>query len=127
MTQQKITSSPSSDTNRQSKRTDGLFSRFAAFYGHVWRSQFKNEGFLEFAKKEWHEGLSEFSDSVMDKAILQCREHYEMPPTLPQMIACCRQIKRRSEFYVVNTSHIPASQEVVVAHLNHCKNMLSKN
>jgi len=104
-----------------------LFSRFAAFYGHLWRSQFKNEGFLEFAKKEWCEGLSAFSETVLNKAIIQCREFYELPPTLPQMIACCRQIKKRHDFYVVSHNHVPAQKEVVIAHLKRCKAILTQD
>lgn len=82
---------------------------------------------MEFAKKEWREGLSEFSDTVLNKAIIQCRECYELPPTLPQLIACCRQIKKRNDFYVVSKSHVPARKEVVAAHLKQCKDMLTKN
>ena len=48
------TSSHSSDH----KRIDLLFSKFAAFYGHIWRSQFKDEVFFKFAKKEWVDALS---------------------------------------------------------------------
>lgn len=106
---------------------DSLFSRFAAFYGHVWRSQFKNEGFLSFAKNEWRDALSEFSDVVLNQAIIECRAHHDMPPTLPQMIACCRQIKRRTAFYVVDDHHVPAQKEIVVTQLQRCKEMLSKH
>ena len=47
----------------------------------VWRSQFKNEGFLTFAKKEWLEALIQFNDEVLNKAIIFCRDNCEMPPT----------------------------------------------
>lgn len=101
-----------------------MFTRFAAFYGHVWRSQFKDEGFFGFAKKEWQEGLMSFSDEVLNKAIVHCRETCEMPPTLPQVIILCRQIKKRNEFYVANTDHKPATAAVVNLHLNRCKEIL---
>ncbi len=39
MSSQKTMSFTSSDANSQSKRIDLMFSRFAAFYGHLWRSQ----------------------------------------------------------------------------------------
>ncbi|TIE36073.1 Vir protein, partial [Legionella pneumophila] len=54
-------SSSSKDTFKAERRIDLLFSKFAAFYGHVWRSQFKDEVFLKFAKKEWQEALSDFT------------------------------------------------------------------
>ncbi|AUH73987.1 Vir protein [Legionella sainthelensi] len=103
-----------------------MFSKFAAFYGHLWRSQFKSEGFLEFAKREWQEGLSGFNEHIINKAIMQCREYYELPPSLPQMIACCRAIKKRNNFYVVEKEHIQAKQEIVLAQLTKCKEILNQ-
>lgn len=120
------TSSPSKHADSQAKRIEVLFSRFAAFYGHVWRSQFKNDGFLKFAKKEWLDALSGFSDTVMNKAILECRDSYELPPTLPQLIQCCRQIRKRHDFYLVKKDYVPAKKEVVIAHLKQCKAFLTK-
>ena len=119
-------SSHSSDANKESKRIDILFSRFAAFYGHVWRSQFKDEGFLSFAKKEWAAALSQFTDATLIKTVLHCREAYEMPPTMRQVIHCCRQLKKRNAFYVVNKDHVPVAPEVVIANLKQCKEFLTK-
>lgn len=124
---QETMSSSSNDIHKAERRIDLLFSKFAAFYGHVWRSQFKDEVFLKFAKKEWQEALSAYSDAVLTTAILNCRDFYELPPTLPQLIACCREIKKRTHFYVVETAHIPAKQEVVVAQLAKCKEILIGN
>ncbi|HAT3986275.1 TPA: Vir protein [Legionella pneumophila] len=103
-----------------------MFTRFAVFYGHLWRSQFKSEGFLEFAKKEWTEGLGQFSDEVLNQAILACRDHCEMPPSLPQMIGFCRDIKKRTAFYVAYETHKPASQAVVEENIRQCKAYLLK-
>lgn len=125
MNQGEITLSTSKEINHKSKLIETLFSKFAAFYGHLWRSQFKNEGFLEFAKKEWQEGLSGFSELVLNKAIMQCRESYELPPSLPQMIACCRAIKKRNHFYVVEHVAVPAKREIVLAQLTKCKEILT--
>ncbi|HHX7430291.1 TPA: Vir protein [Legionella pneumophila] len=98
-----------------------MFTRFAVFYGHLWRSQFKSEGFLEFAKKEWLEGLSQFSDDILNQVIIECRDHCEMPPTLPQMIGFCRGIKKRSSFYVAAKDVSSAKKEVVEANIKQCK------
>lgn len=103
-----------------------MFSKFAAFYGHVWRSQFKSEGFLEFAKKEWLEGLTPFNEEILNKAIINCRDFYEMPPTLPQMINCCRQLMRRNEFYVAHKPINRVTTRTVIANLQKCKELLSK-
>lgn len=98
-----------------------LFSRFAAFYGHVWRSQFKDDVFLRFAKEEWLDALSQFSDVILDKSILQCRDFYELPPTLPQLLRCCREIKKQMSFYVVGNTVVPANKALVKACLQECK------
>lgn len=103
-----------------------MFSRFAAFYGHVWRSQFKHEDFLEFAKKEWLEALSHFDNDILLKAIVSCRESLEMPPTLPQMIELCRKIKKRNDFFVASSTIKPATSDVVTFHIKRCRELLIK-
>lgn len=90
------TSSSSQDTYRVEKRIDLLFSKFAAFYGHLWRSQFKDEAFLKFAKKEWQEALLKVSDAILTKAILDCLELHELPPTLPQVRQLCKRMKEEA-------------------------------
>ena len=122
----KTTSSHSSDANNQRKCIDVMFAKFASFYGHVWRSLFKHEWSLEFTKKEWAEGLSAFSDEVVNKAVIHCRDYCEMPPTLPQVIILCRQIKKRNEFYVAKQDHPPVNIAVVNLNLNQCKSFLIK-
>lgn len=119
-------SSSSKDTFKAERRIDLLFSKFAAFYGHVWRSQFKDEVFLKFAKKEWQEALADFTDAVLAKAILNCREFYELPPTLPQLLYCCRQIRKQESFYVVKDVYQPANKAVVSSCLQKCKELLAK-
>ena len=124
-TQKMSTSNPTSSTSNvidsSKKRIENLFTRFAVFYGHLWRSQFKSDGFLEFAKKEWLEGLSQFSDETLNQVILDCRDHCDMPPTLPQMIGLCRDIKKRTSFYVAPKESKPASKAVVETHIRQCK------
>ena len=126
MNQQEPMSSGSRDSSKAEKRIDLLFSKFAAFYGHVWRSQLKDEKFLKFAKSEWQEGLSVFTDAVLTKAILNCREFNEFPPTLPQMIQYCRQIRKQTSFYVVKKTHVPANKAIVTACLQQCKELLAQ-
>lgn len=123
---QETMSSSSNDKSKAERGIDLLFSKFAAFYGHVWRSQFKDEVFLKFAKKEWLEALGEFSEGVLTKAIVNCRDFYELPPTLPQMLQCCRQIKKQISFHVVKENYIPAKKEVVMSCLRQCKEFLNQ-
>lgn len=113
-------------TDSNKKRIENLFTRFAVFYGNLWRSQFKSDGFLEFAKKEWIEGLNKFSDDILNQAILECRDHCDMPPTLPQMIRVCSQIKKRNSFYIAYKEFTPAQKEIVETNIRQCKAFLCK-
>ncbi len=115
------TSSICNATDSRKKCIENLFTRFAVFYGHLWRSQFKNDGFLEFAKKEWLEGLSKFSDEILNQVIIDCRDHCEMPPSLPQMIRFCRDMKKRNAVDVAPEKYQPASKEVVEENIRQCK------
>lgn len=117
-------SSHSSDTSKEQKRIDLLFSKFAAFYGHIWRSQFKDEQFFKFAKKEWLEGLTCFTDAVVNEAIMGCREHYEMPPSLPQMISYCKQIRKRKECRIVPVD-TRAQEDIVNKNVKRCMELLA--
>ncbi len=117
----KPTSSVCNPTKTDKKRIENLFTRFAVFYGHLWRSQFKSDGFLEFAKKEWLEGLSPFTDEILNQAILECRDYSNMPPNLPQLICLCRAIRKRGNFFVASKEFIPARAEIVEANLKQLK------
>lgn len=119
-------SSSFQNTYKADRIIDLLFSKFAAFYGHVWRSQFKDENFLKFAKKEWQEALKDFNEAVITKAILSCLEFYEMPPTLPQMRQSCRQIKNSHFVNVVTEEYVPANPAIVLSCLQQCKEILAK-
>lgn len=76
-------------------RIDRLFLCFTAFYGQLWRSQFKNEEFLEFMKNEWGKALNEFEERHMETAISRCRKDHNYPPTLPQFVDLCQTAKKR--------------------------------
>jgi hypothetical protein len=88
-------STPSTSQKPVSKRIEVLFSRFAAFYGYVWRNQFKTPEFVQFAKREWEEGLKAFDDEILNIVIEETRNFYELPPTLPSLISHCRKVRNR--------------------------------
>jgi hypothetical protein len=90
-------SSNSPDKEPTSKQIDRLFLIFAAFYGHIWRSLYKNDSFLAFTKSEWQKGLVDFQEQLLDEAIGICRIKNEHPPTLPQFIDICKALKVREE------------------------------
>ncbi|MFO9067152.1 Vir protein [Legionella pneumophila serogroup 1] len=108
-----------------SKRIELLFTRFAVYYGHIWKSLFKSESFINFAKQEWEKALSQFSDEVLEKAIIGCRDFCEMPPTLPQMMQFCRDVKKRAEVFKPTEVKKPAEYEVVKSHIKQCYQFLS--
>ena len=115
------TSSPSKDASKISFRIELLFSKFAAFYGHIWRSQFKErEGFVVFVKKEWQEGLKDFNDSVVEKAIIKCRNFYKLPPTLPQVIIICRDIRREENAFIKAPPVKRGDVKIAKEHLKQC-------
>ena len=88
----------------ESKRIDRLFLRFAIMYGHVWRTLYKNESFLDTSKEEWQDGLQKFDNQDIKEAIMLCREQCNYPPTLPQFIDFCRSSQNR---------HIPYQRLVI--------------
>lgn len=123
MNNQEAMSSNSSVIRKTDKCIDLLFSKFAAFYGHVWRSQFKDDVFLKFAKKEWQEGLMKFTEETINKAINTCREQSDMPPTLPQMIGLCRNHEKRIRIFKPDYG-TPAARDIVDFYLAKCKDIL---
>ncbi|HHS8321924.1 TPA: Vir protein [Legionella anisa] len=120
----RVTSSPSqSPTNR--KRIDGLFLKFAAYYGSVWRSQFKQADFLEFAKWEWTKALREFEDKVIEQATIASLASKEFPPTLPQFIDLCRAAKKRLSFIPPKRCNKPRNLELAYTQLKKMKQILN--
>ena len=75
--------------NATSKCVDIMFAKFAAIYGNMWRAQFRDDAFLEYAKKEYVEALSNFDSDVLLKAIVKCRNSFEKPPALAQILSVC--------------------------------------
>lgn len=122
------TSTPSPEVKTIARRTHVLFSEFAVFYGHIWKSQFKDDKFLNFAKEKWQKRLDEFDESVLEKAMTECLNQYEMPPTLPQFLKLCRYfLNRHKDLQPSVEAEIPrASKEVARMHLQNILNKLPK-
>lgn len=121
----KATSLNSQPTETNRKRIDRLFLSFTAFYGQLWRSQFKSDEFLEFMKNEWFQALHNIEDKHMNEAITQCRQSKEYPPTLPQFIDLCQNARKRHVFNCATKEiHKKANPEVALHHLAQIKAML---
>jgi hypothetical protein len=89
-------SSTSVITENDRKRIERLFLRFAAIYGHVWKSMYKSEQLLEVTKEEWAINLKPFNNQMVKEVLLDCTQHLKHPPTLPQFISKCRAIEKRT-------------------------------
>ena len=106
-------------------RIDRLFLRLAAMYGHVWRSLYKSEEFLAFTKNEWLGNLARFEDSILDKALMNCLNTWDYPPTVPQFIEGCKAYSRQGQYEKYSTNSKPARPEVARAHLSQLKTLLN--
>ena len=107
------------------KRIDRLFLQFGAFYGQLWRSQLKEENFIKFMKQQWQEALCEIDDRTFELAIKECRTNREFPPTLPQFVDMCRDIKRRHNFIRQVEKERPRNLEVAAFNLAKIKQQLN--
>jgi hypothetical protein len=118
-----LSNSQPTETNR--KRIDRLFLSFTAFYGQLWRSQFKSDDFLIFMKKEWAQALQDMEDRHIDEAVKQCSEGKEYPPTLPHFVDLCKSAKKKHVFNNLKKEEgKKAKPEVALKHLAQIKSIL---
>ena len=102
-----------------------LFLKFSTFYGYIWRSQFKNEYYSEFARREWSKALEEFDEKLIDQAIDECLKNREMPPALAQFIECCKQLLARKKQCFQKEVYKPCNPIVAHNHLKKIKTILN--
>jgi hypothetical protein len=102
-----------------------VFLKFSIFYGHIWRSQFKNEHFFNLARQGWQEALSEFDEALIDTAIDESLKLREMPPTLAQFIDCCKQLNHKHTGFYSPEPVVKANPTVAKANLRKMKLMLN--
>lgn len=120
-----LSASPPTETN--SKRIDRLFLKFSVFYGQVWRSQFKNEEFLAFAKKEWARVLVGVSDAHFEQAIKNYCAEKEYPPSLTQFMDFCKTLQKREELLTKRPKIESVSKpEIALYHLKQIKQLLQR-
>jgi hypothetical protein len=119
-----LTSTISDDDRKRIKR---LFLRFAAIYGHVWKSNYKSEHLLEVTKEEWAVNLKPFNNQIIKEVLIDCTQHLNLPPTLPQFIGKCATIeKRNSGYFTKHVSTKMACPEVAEFNLKKIREILLK-
>jgi len=93
-------------------------------YGHVWRSIYKTDEFLDYSKKVWLEGLIGFEDKSFEHALQTCLKTYPLPPTLPQFIECCKTYQKPDVFFQSKDVIKKADPAVVKIHVEKIKALL---
>lgn len=101
-----------------------IFLKFSIFYGHVWRSQFKNEHFSSLARKQWSKTLEIFDEDLIEKAIQECLKQREFPPTLTQFVECCKQLSKRNKGFYIPQAAKNSNPLVAQTHLKKIKSIL---
>lgn len=79
---------------------------------------------MAFGKKEWLAGLKPFEDEILNKMTLHCRDHLELPPTLPQLINLCRKEIKREIFFKAENIEV-SRPEVQQRFIGEIKNALA--
>ena len=125
-TQSTSTAKPSSKSSGNSTdRVNKVFLKFSIFYGHIWRSQFKNDYYFNLARNGWQEALEGVDESVLNEAIEECLKQREMPPTLSQFTDCCKQLGNKNKGFYIPTVVKKANPTVAEANLKKMKLMLN--
>ena len=102
-----------------------MFLKFSIFYGHIWRSQFKNEHFFNLARNGWQEALEGVDAPVLDEAIEECLKQRDMPPTLSQFMDCCKQLSNKNAGFYIPAVVEKANPTIAEANLRKMKLMLN--
>ncbi|MBA2711546.1 MAG: Vir protein [Tatlockia sp.] len=121
--QETLATQNSKNSGNRIEQVNKIFLKFSIFYGHIWRSQYKNEFYSNFARDEWSQALHEFDEKIIDEAINKCLENREMPPTLSQFIELCKQLKRNNYFYK-EEPYQGCNPDIAKAELKKIKNTL---
>jgi len=124
--QAKASVTPSSKSSGKcTEQVNKLFLKFSTFYGYIWRSQFKNEAYSNFARQEWSKALEVFDAQLIDQAIDECLKNREMPPALAQFIECCKQLSARKKECFHREPYKPCDPVVANRHLRKIKAILN--
>lgn len=124
MKPQALATQTSKNSGNCIEQVNKIFLKFATFYGHIWRSQFKNESYSNFARNEWSQALSGFDKKLIDEAIEECLKNREMPPALAQFVECCKQLNRKTQFFQKEV-YKPCDPKIAQAYLQKMKQILN--
>ena len=121
-----VTAKPNSKSSGEcTEQINEMFLKFSIFYGHIWRSQFKNEHYFNLARQQWQEAIIEFEKTTIDEAIEVSIKQRDMPPTLAQFVDCCKQIIRKLAGFYRPEPVVKANPDVAVENLRKIKSILN--
>jgi len=103
-----------------------MFLKLSAIYGNAWRNLYKNSDFLTFAKEEWFDALSEFSENTIHRAISICAEHNKFPPSLHEFMTHCKSTNREKSFFQAEP-YEKGSPELATNALSRIKTILNRS
>lgn len=95
------------------QRIERLFLRLSAIYGYLWWNMYQNEELLRITKIEWSTSLKRFDIQILKEALLSYREKKGYPPTLPEFMDCCNEIKKRLEPCLVARRSMQSADETI--------------
>ncbi len=61
-----------------------IFARFMAIYGHKFKSCFETQDEIRIAKREWALSIAGISESVLVRAVDQCKGSLAWMPTISE-------------------------------------------
>lgn len=115
----------STSSGKHIEMVNKVFLKFSIFYGHIWKSLYKNEHYSTFARKEWGHALERFDTHMVDEAIETCLKHHEMPPTLPQFMEHCKQLSNKHKAFYQPVITERANPCIAEMNLNKIKSILN--
>ena len=92
----------------------------------MWRSLYKSDEFLAYTKQEWMSDLDKFNSTVLDHALMHCKQQESYPPSLPLFVEICKTyVKRQDDFARKEEMQPTADPAVARAHLDKMRAILN--
>ena len=122
--QPKASATPNSkNSGSNTEQVNKIFLKFSTYFGNLWRSQFKNDYYSDFARNEWSKALQKFDEQLIEEALDECLKR-TMPPALAQFIECCKHLSSRKTGFFREEVYERGDPKVALEHLKKIKTIL---